>query len=308
MMQQSRWGIVLAMTLAVGCDTAAPPPILSNNVCDAPSVDVALPAGLEETSGVSASRAHSGVFWTHNDSGSEPVIFAVDATGAVRGRVRIDAATNRDWEDIARGPCEPGSSEDCLFIGEIGDNAGRYSNVAVYRVPEPDPATDTVSQPASIFRFTYPDGPRDAEALYVTAAGIHVVSKGRSGPIELFRLPPPYMRDSTVAIQRIQRLGPPPTSLSAQATAAAVDPGGDHVVVRTYAGLRFFKVDGDTLRPHGRAADGIAAGQLQGEGVDYIDDSRLVLTSESQPGRPPSLLITTCDPTRPPPDSTSVPS
>ena len=300
--------MVLAATLALACDTAELPTLESDNVCDPPSIEVDLPAGLEETSGVSASRVHAGVFWTHNDSGSEPVLFAVDSTGAIRGRVRIDSATNRDWEDIARGPCEPGSSDDCLFIGEIGDNAGRYSNVAVYRIPEPDPAADTVSQPASIFRFTYPDGPRDAEALFVTAAGIHVVSKGRSGPIELFRLPPPYHQDSTVAIQRVQRLGPPPASLSAQATAAAVDPAGDHVVVRTYAGLRFFQIVGDTLRPHGRAADGIAAGQLQGEGVDYLDDSRLVLTSESQPGRPPSLLITTCDPTRPPPDTAQAPS
>jgi len=302
-MVRSTRAMLLLGALVAGCEIAEPPPLHSDNVCDAPTTNATLPAGLEESSGVAASRSHAGVFWTHNDSGGDPVVFAVDSAGTVLGRVRIADATNRDWEDIARGPCEPGSAEDCLFLGEIGDNTGRYANVAVYRIPEPDPATDTVSPPAVIFRFTYPEGPRDAEGLYVTSKGVHVVSKGRTGPVELFRLPPPYSPDSTVTIERVQRLAPPPTSMSAQATAAAVDPEEQHVVIRTYAGLRFFQVDGDTLRPHGRNADGIAAGQLQGEGVDYVDAARLVLTSEAQPAQPATLLITTCDPTRPPPDT-----
>lgn len=295
--------IVTGLMLSAACEPAARPAPESNDVCDSLAVEVALPAALEETSGVAASRSHDGVFWTHNDSGSDPVLFAVDSTGAIRARVRVEAAANRDWEDIASGSCEPRSSDPCLFIGETGDNDGRYPHVAVYRVPEPDPATDTVTAPAEIFRFTYPEGPRDAEGLFVTESGIHVVSKGRSGAIELFRLPHPYPTNATVTVEQIQRLAPPPTSMSAQATAAAADATGRRVVVRTYAGLRFFEFHADTLQPLGRPADGVAPGQMQGEGVDFMDSARLVLTSESQAGRPASLAITTCDPTRPPPDT-----
>lgn len=298
--------VMVAALAAVGaaCETAAPPEAESNNVCDSPTVDVTLPAALAETSGVATSRAYPGIFWTHNDSGSDPVIFAVDSTGTIRGQARVADAFNRDWEDIARGPCEPGSAEDCLFIGETGDNDGRYPHVAVYRVPEPDPVSDTVTRPADIFRFRYPEGPRDAEGLYITEAGIHVVSKGRSGAIELFRLAPPYQADATTTIERLQELAPPPTSMTAQATAAAVDSRGQRVVIRTYAGLFFFEADGDTLTPLGRPADAVATGQLQGEGVDFLGDSRLVLTSESQGGQQPRLALTTCDPTRPPADTT----
>lgn len=269
-----------------------------NDVCQAPSVEVELPAALEESSGVAASRSHPGIFWTHNDSGGDPFVFAIDSTGTIRSRVRVLGAANRDWEDVAIGACEPGSSEHCLFIAETGDNNGRYPHVAIYRIPEPDPTTDSVSAPSDIFRFTYPEGPRDAEGLFITTAGIHVVSKGRTGAIELFRLPPPYPSD-TAAIALVQRIAPPPTSMSAQATAAAVDAAEKRVVIRTYVGLRFYEIDGDTLRPHGEAADGVAPAQLQGEGADFTADGRIVLTSEAQTGRPQSLIIVRCEPEGP---------
>ena len=296
--------LVLAAFATTGCEIADLPAQVGNNVCHEPILRVDLPGHVEETSGVATSQAHAGVFWTHNDSGGEPMVVATDTLGSMLATVRIQGATNRDWEDIALGSCEPGATEDCLFIAEIGDNSERYKNVAIYRIPEPDPAVDSVAGPADILRFTYPDGPRDAESVFVTEAGIHVISKGRSGAIELFRLPPPYQPERTVLAERVQRLAPAPTSHSAQATAAAADPQGDRVVLRTYAGLRFFTVDGDTLRPVGRAADIVAPGQLQGEGVDFIDAERLVLTSEARGDGSPTLAVVSCDPKRPPRDTT----
>lgn len=295
--------IVLAACVSVACEPAGLPVPEGNNVCNEPSLEVALPAALEETSGIAASRAHRGVFWSHNDSGGDAAVFAIDSTGTVRARVRVEAASNRDWEDIAIGPCEPGADRHCLFIAETGDNDERHRNVAVYQIPEPD-LTDTVSAPASIFRFTYPDGPRDAESLFVTDAGIHIITKGRSQAIELFRLTPPYRATETVTAERVQQIAPPPTSHSAQVTAAAADPSGSHVVVRSYSGLRFFEIDADTLRPHGRAADVVAPRQQQGEGVDFAGNGRFVLTSESRGDRSPALALVDCDPTRPPADST----
>lgn len=305
MTRTGRCALALATLMGIGaCDPAELPVPQSNNVCDEPTVQVLLSADIEESSGVATSRAHEGVFWTHNDSGWDANLFAIDTTGAILARVRVEAATNRDWEDLELAPCEPGSDHDCLFIGEIGDNNEHHANVAVYRIPEPDPATDSVSAPADIFRFTYPEGPRDAESLFVTDAGIHVVNKGRSHAIELFRLSPPYRPGTTAVIERVQELAPPPNSLSAQVTAAAADRAGDRVVIRTYAGLRFFLVDADTLRPDGRHADMVAPDQRQGEAVDFIDSQRFVLTSETRGAHPASLAIVTCDPSRPPHDST----
>ena len=290
------------MVAGAGCEMAEPAAATGNGVCDSPLTHVPLPAELEETSGVAASRAHPGVFWTHNDSGGDAVVFAVDSAGALLARVRVRGATNRDWEDIAIGPCEPGGGS-CLFVADIGDNSERHDRVAFYRVPEPDPATDSVTAAATVIRARYPGGPRDAEALFVTAAGIHVINKGRSHAIDLFRLAPPYSTRQIGELQRLQQVAPPPTSVSAQVTAAAASPDERHVVVRSYSGLRFFQVQDDTLAPWGRAADLVVPQQMQGEGVGWIDQHRLVLTSEAQSQRPPSIAVVRCDPRRPPPDS-----
>lgn len=298
--------IVLACVAASACEVAQPQATAGNGVCDLPALSAPLPDALEETSGVAASRVHPGVYWTHNDSGGDSVLFAIDSVGTVLARVRVRNATNRDWEDLAIGPCEPGG-DDCLFIADIGDNNERHGNVAAYRVPEPDPAIDTVTRPAEIFRFTYPDGPRDAEALFVTDAGIHVVNKGRSDAIELFRLRPPYRTGVRASLERVQRLAPPPTSHSAQVTAAAARADGQRIVIRSYAGLRFYQPDGDTLALFGRPSDVLAPDQIKGEGIDFTPDGRYVVTGEAQGRRPPQIALVQCDPLRPPTDTAAAP-
>ena len=90
--------------------------------------------GLSEGSGLALSRRVPGRLWTHNDSG-KPILFALDARGAVTGRIEVTGATVEDWEAIAVGPCGTGS---CLYIGDIGDNNASRKRITIYRLPEPD--------------------------------------------------------------------------------------------------------------------------------------------------------------------------
>lgn len=289
--------ILPILMLVAGCAAEAPP-ASAEGPCEQATMWAALPDDIAETSGIAASRAHPGVLWTHNDSGNDAVLFAIDSTGAILARIPVRGATNRDWEDIALGPCG-GPPGECLFIAEIGDNRERYPHVAVYRIREPDPRTDTITTPADRIRFTYPDGPRDAEALYVSDLGIHVIPKGRSHAIELFRLEPPFSTAQTAplqSLQRLQRLAPPPTSVSAQVTAASITPDFATVVVRGYAGIRFFQPDGDTLLPLGTPATVAIPGMPQSEAIDFLDDGRLVLTGERSGGFPASMAVLRCQP------------
>ena len=52
----------------------------------------------QETSGIAVSHRTPGMIWTHNDSGGEPVLFALNADGSLRGKVRVEGVTNYDWE------------------------------------------------------------------------------------------------------------------------------------------------------------------------------------------------------------------
>src|SRR5436190_4224224 len=56
---------------------------------------------LTESSGLVASRTFPGVFWTHNDHGSIPQLFAISRFGGTLGKFKVTGATISDWEDIS---------------------------------------------------------------------------------------------------------------------------------------------------------------------------------------------------------------
>ena len=142
---------------------------------------------IDESSGLAASRLTPGVYWTHNDSGDGPFVYAFDTTGESRGVFRVSGAQARDWEDMAIGPGpEPGKSY--LYLGDIGDNDEKRDEIVVYRVAEPalTTATKTSSKnkpgataPAEAIRLRYPDGKHDAETLLVhpTSGNLYIVTK-----------------------------------------------------------------------------------------------------------------------------------
>ena len=92
---------------------------------------------LDESSGVIVSRKFPGLLWTMNDSGGEPALFLTDTAGAALGVYPVIGAGNVDWESLGRGPC---GREECLYVGDTGDNGERRPSVVIYRLPEPDPA------------------------------------------------------------------------------------------------------------------------------------------------------------------------
>ncbi|MFP2934273.1 hypothetical protein ACLESO_55975 [Pyxidicoccus sp. 3LG] len=127
-----------------------------------------VPDVLPELSGLAASQRHPGIFWAHNDSGSDFEAFAIDETGAVRARLTLTGADPRDIEDVAVGPCAPGDTRSCVFLADIGDNFERRSAVYLFRFPEPEALADATLA-AEVLPFTYPDSPHDAESLVMDA-------------------------------------------------------------------------------------------------------------------------------------------
>ncbi len=256
---------------------------------------------LRESSGVAASRAHPGLLWTHNDSGDGPFIYATDTAGANLGMLRVAGAEAVDWEDIALGPC-PDSNESCLYLADTGDNNEVRATVTVYAVREPAPPegpADTTRQTptARALQITYPGGPADVEAIYVTADGaVHLVTKGRSRGVRLFRVAPLAWKEHGVAAAELVQQLPIAADqrVGRLVTSAAVSPNGAHVAVRTYSEIYIF-----TAGPDGRLAPDPVVCWLgllepQGEAVDYLDAATLVLTSEAPRGITGTIHIARC--------------
>lgn len=250
--------------------------VSETSACAPPQRVALLPPELNEASGVAVSHRNPGILWVHNDSG-DPILFALDTLGNLRGRVRIAELANNDWEDIATGACDGGS---CLYIGAIGDNLQARHDRAVYVVPEPD-LRDSLVALRKTLQYRFPGGAHDTEALFVIDEKLYLITKGRSGPITLYTLPNPPS-DNPATLEALQTLTTGLVQLPDMVTAAAAAPDAKHVIIRTYSALQIYTFDGAQLKPV-FGSSGLDLQQLQeaqGEGVAMTGAGVIYLVSE----------------------------
>jgi len=250
---------------------------------------------ITESSGMAAGRRRPGVFWTHNDSGDGPRLYALDAKGKHLGTVTVRGATSRDWEDIASFTLD---GTPYLLIADIGDNGRRRKTCALHLVVEPNLPTTT--QPATTPRatttpvvrtltFTYGHGPADCESVAVDVPGraIYLVTKTRRPPCTVYRLPLLTIKKPATAPAAPIVAEPVGHLPLLMATAADISPDGRRMVVTTY-GDAFEYTRGptdtwpDALRRRGRPI--ALPRRKQGEAICYGPDGRTIyLTSEKLP-------------------------
>jgi hypothetical protein len=280
-------GALVAATLSLSASTVPAEQQSTAAPQCKPSGSLAPVPELPEGSGLAASRRTPGRFWSHNDSG-DPVLFALDLNGKVTGRVRVAGATVEDWEAVAVGPCPAGS---CIYVADIGDNDAERERITVYRLAEPAAATGSANV-TEVFHATYPDGAHDAESLLVPPDGrLHIVTKGDTGLVSLYRFPSELRSGSTM---RLERVGGPresrPPGENDRITDGAISPDGQWVVLRSTQALTFYRTV-DLFAGKWRQAGRVALAPLsepQGEGVTFGSDNSLHLMSEGggkkQPG------------------------
>ncbi|MDP3909550.1 MAG: hypothetical protein Q8Q14_04085 [Gemmatimonadales bacterium] len=242
--------------------------LVVQSVTAGPAAEFAGPR-VRESSGIAVSRAHPDVLWTHNDSGDGPFLYATDLLGRDRGWLRIPGARAADWEDIAIGPCPPPIKGQlhCLYLADTGDNVERRPQVTVYAVPEPAPPTgpgDTLRTTA-VLRLRYPDGSHDVEAVYVSPrdSALYLVSKGRSGPIRVYRVNAEQWAapDEIAVATAVQTLDIRPSMEAGRVvTGAGIRPDGRVVALRTYTEIFLFNPGvGGRLVPARERPCGIAS-------------------------------------------------
>lgn len=253
----------------------------------------AVSADIRETSGLAPGRRNPGVLWTHNDSGAEPDIFALSATGDILARVRVTDADLLDWEDIEAGPCSDGTA--CLYIADIGDNFGARADITIYEIAEPD-VRDTETRVRRVLRASYPDGAQDAEALFRLPSGdLYIVSKGRHRTISLYRLASGGS-NGRVAMTHVREIAPRPADERDRVTAAGASPNGEWVAIRSYSTLFIYR--SRDLLGGGKPAIIFpisSLGERQGEAIAIDDDGSVWTSSEAEDLRVlPTFARLTC--------------
>ena len=246
---------------------------------------------IAESSGLAAAGDR---LYTLNDGGSRLQVFELAVPAGGRGgacrvvRTITAAIDPYDVEDLAR------SADGTLWLADLGDNDHRRRTVAIELL--------TGAGTARLFRFTYPDGPHDAEALLLDRTGRpFIVTKeplGNSGVYAPAATPatgrPTPLRK--VATLQFTPTGTPggPVGVVGQllVTGGAVSPDGTRVVLRTYTDAYLWRAD------DGDVARALASGTpvrfplpptRQGEAVAFTPDGRSLLTSTE--GRPAAVHV-----------------
>lgn len=222
---------------------------------------------ITESSGLAASRAHPGVYWTHNDSDDGPYVYAVDSrTGKTLATITMRGVGEpRDVEGISIGP------DGDLYVGDIGDNLdGTWDHVWIYRFPEPKTLRDATVT-AVQYDVTYADGARNAEALMVhpKTGRVYIASKNEDGG-GLYEGPAKLTAGSANVFRRVGEVP--------WVTDGAFSPDGTRLVLRSYFSAREYAFEDGRL---GEDTSVAAPFQRQAESVTYTaDGSALMFGSE----------------------------
>ena len=190
---------------------------------------------ITESSGLALSRAYDGIVYTINDSGNDPLIFAIELkTGRTVGVTRVEGGTLSDTEALAI------DREGTLWVADTGDNAERRKDAALYALPEQGPGDHTVV--ASRYPISYDADSHNVEALLVhpiTGAKL-LVSKGMlSGTI--YKLPSKLSTDHANVAVAQKGVGP------STVTDGTYTADGKYAVMRTYASMYLYDAKDGTL-------------------------------------------------------------
>ena len=211
--------VVLVSSLARRADGAEAGPDIVSRMDD---------ARITESSGLAVSVKHDDLAYTINDSGNDPIVFAVEiSTGAVVGTTTITGHTLVDTEALAID----GDGE--LWVADTGDNQEQRSDVALYALPEPGRGDHSVA--ATRYPLTYPGGPADVEALLINprTGAKGVVTKGLFAG-ELLALPRKLTADQPNEAEATGH------DMPAMVTDGVMSANGRFALVRTYSEVRLY--------------------------------------------------------------------
>ncbi|MBX3156414.1 MAG: hypothetical protein KF773_10475 [Deltaproteobacteria bacterium] len=229
-------------------------------------------APSSELSGLVAS-ANGTVLYTLADSGNPAEVYALDArTAGLRGTLRLTGATNVDWEDLARGPCELG--DDCIFVADTGDNRRARASVRFYAFRDEAAPGDVASV---AFDVAYPDGGHDVEAVFVDPRDgeVYGIEKVEAADPVVWR----YPRAAPATAAQVARLDLAALAGDRRVTSAdvRVDACGVHLLVRTRDHLVAYEAPADeaVVELVARAPVRMpVADEPQGEAVAWRADGR----------------------------------
>jgi len=233
---------------------------------------------ISESSGLAVDRSR---LFTVNDGGTSLEVYVLDRSCRVTAVLRA-GLDPYDVEDLAR------AADGTLWLADIGDNTRSRKTVALEALREDGQAV--------LFRFSYPDGPHDAEALLLDRSGRpFLVTKEPSGRAGVYTPDGAPSAERTTALRRVAEValsptgtpgGPVGTLGQVLVTGGAVSDDGTQLALRTYTDAYVYAVpDGDVVAAlAGRPVRVPLPAAPQGEAIVFDGaGADLLVTTEGSP-------------------------
>lgn len=253
---------------------------------------------INESSGIASSRRNKDIFWTHNDSGDDAFLYAIDRQGKHRGVWRVRGAAAQDWEDMAAWT-DAKSGKSYIYVGDIGNNSKKREFLTVYRIVEPvvttkDAATTkqnpAETEAAEAIKLKYPEGNFDAETLMIhpQTGDLYLVTKMMGAAAKVFKLKAPFMQQKEATLVQVAQVQVPnpgkgfltggDISPDGQRVALCDYPGAFEIVLPDKKGVAFDEIWSQPVQPVNVGT------RRQGEAICYSANGRsLLATSEVLP-------------------------
>lgn len=183
---------------------------------------------VDEISGLAKSRRDPHRFWALRDSGpgKREVLYYFAPGGPIRS-IPVAGARNVDWEELAAD----GAGN--LWIADTGNNAESRKDLALLRVPEPDPAVDGAARVAARHPIRYPDHPPwgtsfDCEAVFFLDGAAYLITKTAEHGV--YRLPA-FTPGVPQTLVKVARLAGPRRGFDGLVSGAALSRDGRRLAV-----------------------------------------------------------------------------
>ena len=269
-------------------------------------------SGLAVTrrSAIARSRgsAHK-LIWSHNDSGHAAEVFGFEVNGQVKTIIELPVEAI-DIEDIAAKACPWSSTQQCLWLADVGDNKHKRQSVSLHVVPLPN--TDWLASKhilrlkvdrsqISSYRFTYPNGQKpNVEALAVAPHGrqVWLFEKSDAKQVKFWSLTIPTSSlgasENLTSIQEYKfDVSYWPSQIDSprqrRITGADIDQSGRRLILRTYQDVWLYeshlseKITAETITEQKPQRIKFTAYEAQGEAISFdIDHQSFWTGSEAK--------------------------
>ncbi len=247
-----------------------------------------VPDTLDEITGMVATQQGIAVIEGHNDNPTQVKISILDAACKATVTNWTGGVDPVDPQDLTVG------SDGAFWVCDCGDSDASRARIAVEKAPAGGGA-------ASIYRFTYPGGPLNAQAMVLSKTDMPIIlaqeAGGKTGIYSVTELPPVNSPDSGTEgpLTRVGEFTPKQTGTAnpkgvvgeAIVTGAAKSADGKFVVIRTLSDAYEFTVgeDGDIVNAITATVPNVTPlpGEPQGEAISYTADGTKLITLSVMP-------------------------